>query len=109
MTTEPAITHGEIVQQTETSEPDLIPPGADMEFVGESATDQVARLQIFLEERFPEEVTRTNRQVKETPVETAMRLLSGLATQGTMIQRCAEEYCNKSLGHTDHHGWVHHT
>lgn len=110
MTTEqPAIPLGEIVQHTGTTEQDLIPPGAEADFVTEAASTQVARLQVFLEDRFPEELIRTNRQAPEGPVDIAIRLLSGLPTSGTSTERCREQYCNKPKQHLDHHGWIHHT
>ena len=104
--TEPAIPHVEIAGVTETTDDNLLPPGAEG-VLGEDNITQIARLQEFLQTRFPDEVNRTNRQRPETPIETAIRLLDGLSTFGPEVSRCAEQYCTKPAGHTDAHGVVH--
>lgn len=69
----------------------------------------LGRLQGFLEEHFPDEVTRSNLQHPEGPVEVAIRLLTGLHAQKppTQVERCPAEYCNKPVNHREAHGWVH--
>lgn len=66
----------------------------------------VNRLNNFLMEKFPQQMSMTNRSKKETPVDAAIRLLSGLATGGAFV-RCATEYCNLPAQHDGDHGFVH--
>lgn len=106
---DPRITHGEAAGVTDTSTDSLVPPLASP-LEGTPTADpggEVDRLTQFLFDRFPGEMDRTNRQVAETPVDVAIRLLSALSGQGTSIERCDREYCNKPRGHQDLHGWVH--
>lgn len=95
---------------TETSDDNLIPPGmeAHQERQEHSAV-QIAELEVFLAQHFPEEVDRSNRQRPERIVDTATRLLLALSTQAppTQVQRCTEPYCNQNAGHVTQHGWVH--
>lgn len=112
MSDTPASTaHSETAGQTETSDDNLIPPGAEPFRLGEGASysAQVLRLEAFLAERFPDEVGRSNYQRQENAVETAIRLLTGLHahTPPTQVERCTAEFCNKPRNHTDIHGWVH--
>jgi hypothetical protein len=75
-----------------------------------SATDdavmQIGDLAEFLGAYFPEEIALTNRPVPERPVETAIRLLKGLATRAPSVPRCGQGYCNQILGHEGEHGMV---
>lgn len=101
-------------QTVDTASDGLVPPGADAygpEEV-ESSGDpifEVAKLATFLEDTFPEERNRSNRQVPESPVDTAIRLLQALSASAPLsaLPRCGEEYCNKPQGHGEVHGWVH--
>lgn len=66
----------------------------------------VNRLNSFLMTRFPRQMDLTNRQKGESPVDVAIRLLSGLGTSGTGLQRCPEQYCNLPMDHDGEHGYV---
>jgi hypothetical protein len=110
MSTAPAsTTRQETAGQTETSNDSLLAPGNE-EHVPLTAEAEVEVLEAFLREEFPEEFKRTNRQVPESPVEIAIRMLQALhahVAAGAPDVRCAETFCNKPNGHTDSHGWVH--
>lgn len=101
-------------QTTDTSVDGLVPPGAEdyqhdvLEETGDPIF-QVAKLASFLDERFPGERSRSNRQAPETPADTAIRLLQSLSASAPLsaLERCAEAYCNKPSDHEDEHGWVH--
>lgn len=67
---------------------------------------EVNRLNSFLMSKFPRQMDRTNRPQQESPVDAAIRLLSGLATAGTGLVRCAEQYCNLPQNHDGNHGFV---
>jgi hypothetical protein len=67
---------------------------------------EVNRLNSFLMSKFPRQMDRTNRPQQESPVDTAIRLLSGMATSGTGLARCAEQYCNLPQNHDGDHGYV---
>lgn len=67
---------------------------------------EVNRLNSFLLKQFPRQMDLTNRPQQETPVDAAIRLLSGLGTSGTHLVRCAEQYCNLPQGHDGDHGYV---
>src|SRR5262245_58076677 len=103
----------EVAGQQETAEDSLVPPGAEPHYPqqpSEAPEVQVGHLEAFLADQFPDEVGRTNYQVPETPVATAIRLLTGLHAQAVMTTpgaRCTEPYCNKNAGHKDAHGWIH--
>lgn len=105
--------HMETAGQTETSDDNLVPPGAQAYPQGLGTADdsaEVSRLAMFLAVNFPDEVNRTNVQVPESPVDVAIRLLTGLHAHTANAEpdvRCAQEFCNKPQGHTDVHGWVH--
>jgi hypothetical protein len=106
------ITQAEAAGQQDTSEDGLVPPGATAYAPGHTVPPehQVLHLEAYLASQFPDEVHRTNYQVPETPVDTAIRLLSGLHAQVAVTNpqaRCPEQYCNKPVGHRDAHGWVH--
>lgn len=108
----PEITQGEAAGVTETSADGLTPPGAPTSAPGQvplSPQEEIEGLDRFLRTRFPGERERTNRQVPETAVQTAVRLLQALAarTPPTLVQRCQEEFCNQPAGHRGLHGWVH--
>lgn len=110
MSAQPASTsHQDIAGQTETAEDSFTAPGSEpLETL--SPEQEVDVLEGYLRESFPEEFRRTNRQVPETPVEIAIRLLAGLhahVAAGSPDVRCQERFCNKARGHTDAHGWVH--
>lgn len=66
---------------------------------------EVNKLNTFLMQKFPREVARTNRQAPESPVDAAIRLLSGMAA-GTAYSRCETEYCNLPKNHDGDHGFV---
>lgn len=102
-------TRQETAGQVETSNDNLVPPGQiTHEHILYDAESQVEALASFLAEHFPGEVALTNRQVPEAPVETAMRLLMGRqARADAPTTRCPEMFCNKAVGHSDVHGWVH--
>lgn len=90
--------------------PDYMQHGAPIADPGEALRNphaaELNRLNSFLMTRFPAETKLQNRQKPETPVDTAIRLLSGLGTQGTGIKRCGEEYCNLPESHDGDHGYV---
>jgi hypothetical protein len=93
--------------QTETSDDNFIPPGATSNsMVADHAVLQVTKLAGFLVENFPDEVALTNRQVPETPVDTAIRLLLSWSAKSPAIVRCQVDYCNKAVNHQGEHGWV---
>jgi hypothetical protein len=101
----------EIAGQTETSNDNLIPPGAEGAEVDEvgGSDFEVAKLAAYLQGVFPEEWVRSNRQRPEGPVDMAIRLLQGFvaASPASVLERCPEEYCNQPKGHGTVHGWVH--
>lgn len=95
--------------QTETSDDNLIPEGQVTHIsVADHAILQVTKLAGFLIEFYPDEVALTNRQVPETPADTAIRLILSLSATAprSALQRCQEDSCNKVHGHADVHGWV---
>jgi hypothetical protein len=107
------ISPSEAAGQHDTSEDSLVPPGG-MAYVpgqpAEAPEQQVERLDAYLTDQFPHEVGRTNYQVPETPVGTAIRLLDGMHAQVAMSDptaRCSEQFCNKPAQHRDAHGWIH--
>lgn len=106
---EQAVHPSEIGGTHETAESDLVPPGAHGHEIDNPDPDaEIARLRSYLEERFPDQVDLSNRQVPESPVDIAIRLLSGYASVVTNRgARCDHEYCNKPQSHTDAHGWIH--
>lgn len=109
-TPEPASTlRQENAETHDTTADSFIPPGVTDRLVEMDAADQVEALTQFLDRNFPGEMQRSNRQVPELPVETAMRLLLGLAGKAnlTSARRCDEPFCNKNAGHADVHGMVH--
>lgn len=109
-TDQPAITHGEIAGVHETAADNYEAPGQTThEVTGHEASAELDRLHLWLAQHFPDEVTRTNTQQPEGPVDLAIRLLSGLSASvpPSQQERCTESYCNKPAGHTDIHGWVH--
>lgn len=65
---------------------------------------ELQRLHNFLMLNYPSEMGRTNRQTAESPVEVAMRLLSG--TSHTTKTPCSQPYCNLPADHGGDHGWV---
>lgn len=99
---------------TDTAVDGLVPPGAeehgpeDVE-IGGDPIFEVAKLTVFLEDAFPGERNRSNRQVPESPVDTAIRLLQALSASAplSVLDRCQAEYCNRPAGHDGDHGWVH--
>lgn len=102
----------ETAGQTETAVDGLVPPGAvDFGQAEESGdpTFEIARLAAFLDGAFPGEMARSNRQVPESPVEVAIRLLQALSATAPLhvLERCSAEFCNKAEDHQDEHGWVH--
>jgi hypothetical protein len=107
-------TSGQVVDTTEDGTvvpiPTFMNHGAPISDPGEALRNPYAadvnRLNNFLMEKFPQEMSRTNRPVRETPVDTAMRLLAGMATGG-VFARCAAEYCNLPAEHDGDHGYVH--
>lgn len=102
--------------QTDTTEDSFVPPGATayppedylIKSVGDDAILQVTALADFLVENFPDEINPSNRQVPETPVDTAVRLLLALsATQKAFPgKRCQAAYCNRPESHDGPCGWV---
>lgn len=93
----------------DTTEGDLVPPGMTThQRIADDAIEQVTRLSGFLVKYFPEEIDLSNRQVPETPVDTATRLLLGFISKipPGQLERCPAEYCNKPKDHQDVHGWV---
>lgn len=106
MSTTPASTsRGETAGQTETSNDNFTAPGHQQQGWQVSLPDQEDRLTAFLADRFPQEVGPT-----ETPIETAVRLLTGLSAHRANRQdapRCSRPFCNKPDGHLDGCGWVH--
>jgi hypothetical protein len=105
------ISHAEVASIHETTTDNLVPPGQTTHqvLVGEHPAEEVARLGAYLNARFPGELTRTNIQQPETYVQVAIRLMDGLSAHvaPSQLARCTIEYCNKPLGHTDGHRWVH--
>lgn len=67
---------------------------------------EINKLNSFLMEKFPDQMKLSNRQKNESPVDTAIRLLSGASTAGMNIQRCGEEYCNLPKNHDGDHGYI---
>jgi hypothetical protein len=104
--------------QTDTTTDSLVPPGAEAyehawhvvanEHVAEQAVLQVTKLADFLVENFPDEINPSNRQVPETPVDTAVRLLLAFSAtnRATQVKWCPETYCNRTRGHGGPCGWV---
>lgn len=98
-------------QTAETSADNLTPVGAPDYSVDDvdDPTFQVVKLATWLEENFPQERSRSNRQVPESPVDTAIRLLQALSASAplSVLPRCGEPYCNRPESHEGEHGWVH--
>lgn len=97
------------MSNNDTTTADLIPPGADAHVaLNGSPMQQVKRLKDYLEINYPDEMTRSNKQVKEHPADIAIRLLTGMAAKAhpASVQRCAQNYCNKPQNHIDEHGWI---
>ena len=95
--------------QTDTTTDNLIPQGALTHVDVEAhAVLQVTKMAEFLVTNFPNEIALTNRQQPETPVDTAIRLLTSLAAKApySALERCKDVTCNKPLGHADIHGWI---
>jgi hypothetical protein len=69
---------------------------------------EINRLNTFLMTTFPRATGGHNRQMAETPVDVAIRLLSGLSATG-VYARCPSEYCNKPEHHDGEHGVVNYT
>lgn len=104
------ISQGEQASIQPTAEPDLVPPLQETHISpAGQAISEIRRLRLYLEEQFPHEVDLTNRQVPETTVETAIRLLRGLSATAPpqQVKRCPEEYCNQISGHEGVHRWTH--
>ncbi len=104
----------DIAGQTETSNDNLIPPGAEAyealpEFEEGNPTFEIARLAAFLDQTFPGEMDRTNVQVPDGPVAVAIRLLQSLSVTAhpSVLPRCGQEYCNQPQGHLTEHGVIH--
>jgi hypothetical protein len=100
-------------QNADTTEDGLhadLPHGAPIADPGEALRNPYAadvnRLNNFLMTRFPRQMSGPTRPVQEGPVDAAIRLLSGMATSGTGIQRCPEQYCNYPVNHDGDHGYV---
>ena len=72
----------------------------------DDAVVQLGDLTEFLGAWFPEEIALTNRQVPERAVDTAIRLLKGLASKAPSAPRCGNDYCNQTIGHSGDHGMV---
>jgi len=97
------------VSNTDTTLHDTVPPGADKHVaLNGSPMQQVKRLKDYLEINFPDEMTRSNSQVKEHPADTAIRLLTKFTAtvHPSQQQRCDQQFCNKALNHLDEHGWI---
>lgn len=90
----------------------LATPSAPISDPGEALRNphagEVNRLNSFLMRSFPEAMGRTNRQAPESPVDVAIRLLSGLSATG-VHPRCPAEYCNLPAQHDGEHGYVNYT
>lgn len=94
----------------DTTTSDLLPRGSAQERrLNEQAPDsdyQVLRLAEYLRENFPQQM-RVNRQFPEHPVDIAIRLLAGLASQAPAVAaHCDAPYCNLPKGHVEDHGWI---
>lgn len=99
-------------QTTETAVDGLVPPGATDYAEQEETGDpifEITKLASFLDDAFPGERSRSNRQVPEPVVDTAIRLLQSLSAAAplSVLSRCPQEYCNRPEGHEGDHGWVH--
>jgi len=97
------------VSNNDTTTQDLIPPGADKHVpLNGSPAQQVGRLKTYLEINFPDEMVRSNAQVKEHPADIAIRLLTKFTATVHPSQqlRCDQQFCNKALNHLDEHGWI---
>jgi hypothetical protein len=97
------------VSNNDTTTADTIPPGADKHVkLNGSPIHQIKRLKDYLEIAFPDEMTRSNKQVEEHPADTAIRLLTGLTAKAhpSSVLRCDQMYCNKPKNHLDEHGWI---
>lgn len=103
-------TSGQSADTTEENPSLAMPHGAPIADPAEAMHNPYAadvnRLNNFLMTRFPRQMSKTSRPVQESPVDAAIRLLSGLATSGTGVQRCPEEYCNLPANHDADHGYV---
>lgn len=99
----------EVAGQSPTDDDSLIAPNSEP-LERQSPDVEEQRLEAYLRESFPQEFTRTNRQVPESPVSMAIRLLTGLhahVATGAPDLRCETTFCNKPRNHADAHGWVH--
>lgn len=103
-------TSGQTADTTEDSLHVEMHHGAPIADPGEALRNPYAadvnRLNNFLMTRFPRQMSATSRPVQESPVDAAIRLLSGLATSGTGLARCPEQYCNLPVNHDGDHGYV---
>ena len=108
MSTEP--TQSTSGATAETSDFDTLPMGMNSHLATFVSNDkQISALVEFLQGTFPAEVALSNRQVPETPVATAIRLLTGFQATVTSaaMQRCPAEYCNRTPHSIDEpHEWI---
>lgn len=75
----------------------------------EDAAHQIARLEAYLNEAFPAEMSAPpGKPDADVPADVAIRLLTKLSATAhpSQVVRCEERFCNKPAGHTDEHGWV---
>lgn len=97
---------------TDTGTDGLVPPGAESYEHDEETGDttyEITKLAMFLQENFPGEMSRSNRQAPEGVVDVAIRIIQGLSASAplSVLERCEEDYCNRPKGHVGDCGWVH--
>lgn len=86
--------------------------GAPISDPGEALRNPYAgelnKLQTFLMTAFPQEMNRSNTVKLESPVDVAIRLLTGMGVV-TGSNRCPAEYCNLPANHDGDHGFISYT
>lgn len=101
-----------MVQDTSEEVAPVMVHGAPIADPGEALRNphagEINRLHSFLMTAFPGAMGRTNVQTPETPVDVAIRLLTGLSATGTH-RRCTAEYCNLPAEHDGDHGFINYT
>ncbi len=100
------------VQDTSDEVPVTQAAGTPMNDPGTALRDpnaaELNKLHTYLMTAYPQEMTRSNVVKQESPVDVAIRLLSGFGVV-TGSNRCPAEYCNLPANHDGDHGFISYT
>lgn len=72
------------------------------------ASGEINKLNTFLMTAFPREMSRSNVTAPQSPVDVAIRLLTGMGSVSAGA-KCSVEYCNLQANHDGDHGYVNYT